>query len=311
MSNNEDFYGILGIPKNASNDDIKKAYKKLARQYHPDRNKNSKNAEERFKKISAAYAVLGDKEKRKLYDQFGIDGLRDGFDPQKWAPGGGFRNVWSPNSDFGDVNFGGFQGFGALEDIFDNLFGSHAKKRSRRSNWASRGEAQAGARVQSVLEVELMDMVLGRELQIVIPVNRQHKKLKVTIPKGIESGQSIRLKGQGGDSPSGGPSGDLYLEIKIREDPQYERKELDLIKNEFITLGQAYHGTVLPVETPWGNVKMTLPAGTQSGQKMRLRGKGVQKGNKKGDLYIKILIKIPQKRNRKIEKAIESLEGQY
>ena len=132
----EDFYNILGVQKGASKDDIKKAYRKLARKLHPDRNKDDKVAEERFKKVSAAYAVLGDQEKRKMYDQFGIDGLRDGFDQNAWRQyGGGFtnsRNSGAGNSGgFGGFDFGGFEGFGAMEDIFENLFGGQRRTAQR------------------------------------------------------------------------------------------------------------------------------------------------------------------------------------
>ena len=184
---------------------LKKAYRKLARDLHPDRNKDNKAAEEKFKKVSAAYAVLGDEEKRKLYDQYGIDGLRDGFDPNMWKQYGGFgggRNggAGSGGFDFGGqgVDFGGFHGFGAMEDIFESLFGGRRRGRSGRtgSHWGQGSEK--GPSVKSTLEVELMDAVLGRELEIVIPIEGERKKLKLKIPEGIESGKNNSSERAGG-----------------------------------------------------------------------------------------------------------------
>lgn len=314
----EDFYHILGISSGASDADIKKAYRKLARELHPDRNKDNPMAEEKFKKVSAAYAVLGDKKKRTLYDKYGIDGLRDGFDPDMWnrygnpfAGGDTGHRTYRTTGQEG-FDFGGFSGFGALEDIFEGLFGEEVKGRSQRGprarNW---GFGDQGAQIKSTLAVELLDAVIGRELQIVIPVGGEKKKLKVTIPKGLDDGQKIRLKGQGGNSSGGGPPGDLLLEIKIKEDKDYERTGFDLIKSEAITVGQAYKGAQIPVSTPWGKVKLSIPAGTQGGQKMRLKGKGVRKGNKKGDLYVQIVLRIPEKRDKETEKVIEKLESLY
>jgi molecular chaperone DnaJ len=157
----DDLYEILGVSRGASETEIKKAYRKLARELHPDRNKNNKQAEERFKKVSAAYAVLGNKEKRKLYDQFGVDGLRDGFDPQKWRQyGGGFTGEWPPSGrgyQSQNFDFGGFSGFGALEDIFESLFGGgprgRAAGRAGARNWGfGQQEMQQGAGIRSTLD---------------------------------------------------------------------------------------------------------------------------------------------------------------
>ncbi|MCP4679873.1 MAG: DnaJ domain-containing protein, partial [Deltaproteobacteria bacterium] len=298
----EDFYRMLGVEKSATDGEIKKAYRKLARELHPDRNKDNKQAEERFKKVSAAYAVLGDKEKRKLYDQYGIDGLRDSFDPQQWQRYGGFKGSWPPRGGGrrapNPADFGGFAGFGALEDIFESLFGGGgAASQGGASRVRSWGAQEKGANVRSALKVELMDVVLGKELEIALPINGVRKRLKVKVPRGMEDGQTIRLKNQGAKSNSGGQNGDLLLELQVRQDSNYERKGMNLLKHETITVGQAYGGTVLPVETPWGKVKLSIPKGTQGGQKMRLKEKGVEKGKEKGDLYVIVNIKIPKKRD--------------
>jgi curved DNA-binding protein len=310
----EDFYSILGVNRGATNSEIKKAYRKLARKLHPDRNKDNKQAEERFKKVSAAYAVLGDKEKKKLYDKYGIDGLRDGFDPKMWEQFGGMgagRRGYGGRAQT-PFDIGGFAGFGAMEDIFESLFGTSGNVRrqqgARGRNW---GVRQKGPEIKSTLEVELMDIIKGRELEIVIPVDGERKKLKVKVPRGIADGQTMRLKGQGGKSNNGGLPGDLMLEIKIKKDKTYERRGLDLEKTEMITIGQAYRGAVVSIDTPWGQLKMSVPSGTQGGQQLRLKGKGIKKGKEQGDLYVRMNIKIPVEQDEKAEEAIEIIEALY
>jgi len=316
----EDFYKILGVEKTASDAEIKKSYRNLARELHPDTHKGDKVAEERFKKVSAAYAVLSDKKKRKLYDEFGVDGLRDGFNPEQWRrygggfPGGGRRAGGSPFGDQG-VDFGGFSGFGGMEGIFETLFGG------RRQGGAGRGHRQAegwanvaqpkGPQIKSVLEIDLLDAVLGRELAILIPVDGQQKKLTVTVPKGVQDGKKIRLKGQGGKNPMGGESGDLILELKVRKDSVYKRDGYDLEKEELITIGQAYFGDVIEVETPWGKGKLKIPEGTQGGRRLRIKGQGVRTSNKNGDLYVRLHIKIPQNNDKKTIEIIKKLEKAY
>lgn len=315
---NEDFYSVLGVSRGADEKEIKKAYRRLARELHPDHTKGDKTAEERFKTVSAAYAVLGDKEKRKLYDQYGIDGLRDGFDPEMWRqygggfsgrPGGGGRPARGVEFDFG-----GFSGFGSLEDVFESLFGGSgfSRRGGVRTRSGSPFDIRApGVQVHSVIDVDLLDAVLGRELQIAVPIDAERRKLKVKVPQGIEDRQSMRLKGQGARSQDGGTAGDLLLEIRIRDHPRYRRSGLDLEVRETITVGQAYRGSSLPVETPWGKVKVTVPAGTQGGQRMRVKGHGVRRGGESGDLYVQLAIRIPTKRDSELDDVIEKLEQMY
>jgi len=314
---NDDLYKVLGVSREADEKEIKKAYRKLARELHPDHTKGDKRAEERFKKVSAAYAVLSDKQKRKLYDQYGIDGLRDGFDPEMWKRYGGFggQSRTGGRAPRGaEFDFGGFSGFGSLEDVFESLFGGGGFSKRTGATRTSSGPFDVrspGVQVHSTIEIDLLDAVLGRELQIAVPIGNERRKLKVKVPRGIGDGQTMRLRGQGGRSPDGGPGGDLMLEIRVREHARYRRDGMNLEVRESITVGQAYRGTTLPVETPWGKVKVTVPPGTQGGQKLRVKGHGIRSGKGSGDLYVQVSIRIPTARSAEVEEAIDKLEQMY
>ncbi|MBN2343307.1 MAG: DnaJ domain-containing protein [Deltaproteobacteria bacterium] len=306
---NNDLYEELGLSKNASESEIKKAYRKLAREYHPDRNKDNPLAEEKFKKVAAAYAVLSDQKKKSLYDKYGIDGLRDGFDENQWRQYGG-----GGGSPFGDVNFGGFSGFGGMESIFETLFGGGGRTRRSPASgvppWSASG-GQKGADVKSTLEIDMMDAVMGKELELLVPVAGEQKKLKVKIPKGIESGKSIRLKNQGEKGAFGGASGDLLLELKIRDNGPYRRQGDNLVAEQSITLGQAYFGDTINVETPWGEGKLRIPPHTQGGTKMRVKGHGIRRGEVKGDLFVQINIRVPTGDSKKLEELIKKIDKSY
>jgi len=307
----EDLYRILGVEKSATEGEIKKVYRKLARELHPDRNKGNKEAEERFKKVSAAYAVLGKPEKRKLYDKYGVDGLRDGFDPAVWERAQGFGR--RPGGGSGEpVDFGGFSGFGGMEDIFETLFGGAARggRGTRRVQWGGDPRGTA-VETRSHMEVDLLDAVLGRDLQIVVPIDGERRSLKVTLPKGIESGQSIRLRGQGGSAGRRGVRGDLIIEIQVKENDIYARKGMNLIKREDVTAGHAFFGGPLSVETPWGKGKVNVPAGTRGGNRLRIKGHGVRVGESSGDLYVQLNIVLPERRDAAAEDAVRKLEALY
>jgi DnaJ-class molecular chaperone len=325
-------YKELELEKNATDAEIKRQYRKLARKYHPDKNKDNPQAEEKFKKISAAYAVLSDKKKRKLYDQYGIDGLRDGFDPA----------YYGTHSASG-TDFGGFSGFGGMESIFETLFGGGA--RNARGSYRTAGgpfgggggpfggggnpfggggnpfggggnpfgggQPSKGSDVKSTLQIDLLDAVLGRELDLILPINNEQRKLKVKIPSGIESGQTIRLKNQGARSPYGAESGDLLLEIKINDNSEYRRKNLTLLKEQSITIGQAYFGATIEVETPWGKGNLKVPPGSSGGTKLRIKGHGIRKGSSKGDLFVILRVQLPDKRTPEIDELITKLESEY
>jgi DnaJ-class molecular chaperone len=311
---NEDLYGILGVARDAAEGDIKKAYRKLARELHPDKNKGNKESEERFKKVSAAYAVLGNAEKRKLYDKYGIDGLRDGFDPKMWerAQGFGGRGAGRAKENGESVDFGGFGGFGGMEQIFETLFGRNAYQRgpARRHEWVTNASSR-GPDVKSHMEVELLDAILGRELQIVVPIAGERRSLKVRLPKGIEGGKSLRLKGQGGNGSGEGEPGDLLVDIEVKEDERYTRRGMDLVKREDVSAGKAFFGGLLEVETPWGKGTVTIPVGTRGGKRLRIKGHGVRAAEKAGDLYVEINIVLPEPGDEKLERAVRELEKHY
>jgi curved DNA-binding protein len=311
----EELYEILGVGRTASAEEVKKAYRALARKHHPDRNQGKKDSEERFKKISAAYAVLGNEKKRKLYDQFGVDGLRDGFDPEMWKRyGGGARRAGAGGGqpDGEQFDFGGFSGFGSLEDIFEGLFGGERKRgRGRRGGVSWEDVPRPGAQVRFVLEVELLDAVLGRELDIAMDVEGETRRLKVKVPAGIEEGQTIRLGGQGAKGRGGGQQGDLLLEVRVKGDQTYTRHGTDLERRVLVTLGRAYEGGEVEVETPWGKGKLKVPPRTQGGTRFRLKGHGIRKRGVSGDLYVRMDVRVPCGTDKETICAVEQLETLY
>lgn len=350
-----DLYSILGVARSASPEEIKRAYRKLARQYHPDVNPGDKAAEERFKEVSAAFDVLGDAEKRKLYDEFGDEGNQPGFDPEKarayreWQRrasatqgyGGGYEDVFSSR--------GGFD----LGDIFDELGGRE------------RSGARAGADVETTLTLALRDAVLGGEREVAftrpspcaacdgrgskpsastggcpkcggsgrISVGRgpiafqracdacggsgrnpgppcaqcrgtgavdRNVRLNVRVPPGISDGQSIRLAGQGMPGRNGGPSGDLFLRVRVESHPRLSRDGRDLLLRLPVTVGEAMLGAKIDVPTLHGTIKLSVPPGSQNGTRLRVRGRGVAAAGDApaGDLYVILDVQLPPASNQ-------------
>lgn len=287
----KDYYQILGVSREASEEDIKRAYRKLARKYHPDVSKEA-NAEERFKEIGEAYEVLKDKEKRAAYDRLG-----------QYRPGEDFR----PPPDWAEQFSRGFgaRGFGGgfteevdLSDLFGDLFGGAARRTRGRGGFATPGQDY-----EAIVHLTLEEAARGTEVSLDLNVpeydaegmpRRTPKTVKVRIPKGVTDGQKLRVPGKGGAGISGGPPGALYLDIKLRPHPLFQPSGHDLYLEVPIAPWEATLGTTIEVPTLDGNVRLKIAAGARAGQKLRLSGKGLPKpGEGHGDLYAVLQIVTP------------------
>lgn len=307
----EDYYKTLGIEKNASADDIKKAYRKLALKYHPDRNPNDKkNAEEKFKKISEAYAVLSDAEKRQQYDNYGSEAFS-----QKFSQEDIFRG-FDINDILRDLGFGGLGGF--------TFFGGGGP-RGRRQTYQQRvdpfgeyyGEQQyrqtaqqKGEDLEYNLSITLEEAASGAEKKIALRQANATQELKVRIPPGIDSGQKLRLPGKGSPGYSGGPAGDIYLNIQVLPHPVFTREGSDIVTEVNVKFSQAVMGTSVDVPTLSGQSKrIKVPAGTQNSMRIRMKGFGLPhfKGGGKGNEYVKINVIVPKKLTDKQQELVRKL----
>jgi len=281
----QDYYQILGVPRDADKSDIKKAYRKQARRYHPDVNSEA-SAEEKFKEVNEAYEVLKDADKRQAYDRFGAD----------WKHGQQFDGAGFGGFQGGSHAAGGFRG-GDFSDFFESIFGAGFQQggaspfqQGQRGPRRHRGTDQ-----QLKLDITLEEAFNGGAKTIQFSrsaASPDMKKLKINIPKGVNSGQKIRLAKQGQASPNGGEPGDLYLEMNILPHRLFRLEDLDVILRLPITPWEAAEGTSLKVPTLSGSVELKIKPGMQSGQKMRLKGKGMP-GAKTGDQLVEIMIQTP------------------
>jgi curved DNA-binding protein len=297
----KDYYQTLGVNKNASDEEIKRAYRKLAMKYHPDRNPNKKDAEERFKEINEAYAVLSDKDKRKQYDTFGAEGFRQRFTQEDIFRGFDFDEILSGL--FGgrgrrEFRYGGRGGF----DFGDLFTGQGAYQDMGR-------RPQKGEDILYELTISLEEAALGGEKRISYRKDGKIEEVSVRIPRGIETGKKLRLVGKGMDGRRGSPPGDLYLQISVREHPVFTREGNDLIVEKEISFPEAVLGTTIEVPTLEGKKRVKVPPGTPSHTKMRLKGLGMPHFQKevRGDEFVKVVVRVPKKMTEKGKKLVEEL----
>jgi curved DNA-binding protein len=314
----EDYYQVLGVDKKSSADEIKKAYRKLALKWHPDKNPNNKSAEEKFKKISEAYAVLSNDEKRQQYDQFGSadqyrqqysqeDIYRD-FDLDEILRGFGFGGArGGGRTTFRTSRRGGGSGRDDYEDPFAGIFGGGGMGGGRQQ-YAN--VPQKGQDAEYNLSISLEESVLGADKKISFQLENRVEDINVKIPAGISSGKKLRLPGKGLSGFNGGPSGDLYLNINVLSHPIFARDGNDLYIEKTIKFTQAVLGTTIDVPTLDGSVKrLKLSPGTQNNTKIRMKGFGVPglKGASKGDQYVKINVEVPKKLSDRQAKLVQQL----
>ena len=288
----KDYYDILGVKPDASEAEIKAAYRKLARQYHPDKNKEA-GAEDKFKAVNEANEVLRDKEKRRAYDQVRAGGYRGG---EQFRPPPGFGQGF----DFGDG-----AGEGDFSDFFESLFG--------RGAGGHRGQPRArrGRDVQAQVQIDLQTAFDGGRTRVALHDSHGNERvLEVKIPAGIQPGQVIRLSGQGHAGAAGGPNGDLLLEVAIRDDARFRLDGRNVLHVLPIAPWEAALGATVPVPTLAGTVDLRIPAGAQSGKKLRLKGRGMP-GTPPGDQLVELSIRTPPAEDDKQRKAYEALHKHF
>ncbi|HEX5989836.1 MAG TPA: DnaJ C-terminal domain-containing protein [Solirubrobacterales bacterium] len=284
-----DYYEVLGVPRGAGDEEIRSAYRKLAREYHPDVNKDP-GAEDRFKEVSEAYEVLRDPEKREKYERLG-ENWKAGEDVSGASGfGGGFRG-------------GDGQGFGdgaGFSDFFESFFGGRGGASRGFEGFSMRGGDQ-----EATIEVTLEEAARGGKQKISLADGRD---FEVRIPPGVRDGQKIRLAGQGGEGASGGPAGDLYLRVRIKRHPRFRREDDDLVVEVPVAPWEAALGATVPVPTLDGSAKVKVPAGSSSGRRLRLRGEGMPgPGGRKGDLYASVRIVVPKALGKRERELFEEL----
>ena len=341
MEKKRDYYEVLGISRNADANEIKKAYRKLAKKYHPDTNAGNPKAEEKFKEITEAYNVLSDDKKRKLYDQFGhaaFDGGASGNGPgasgaySYGGPDGNYREYHFQGDPkdmddilkniFGDMFQGGSSGFsgngygGGFGGFSSHDFGGDFGSRGFRGSYGggfSGQRSQKGADMTASVNISFEEAAFGckKVLSLQEPSTGRTHSLEVRIPAGIETGKSIRLRGKGMPGSNGGEAGDLLLKVTVEEKPGYERKGLDIYTTVKIPFSTAVLGGEAVVPTIYGNVVCKIQEGTQSGTKIRLKGKGIvsmKNPSIKGDQYARIEIQVPQHVSRTAKEKLKEFE---
>ena len=306
------YYETLGVPKDASIEQIKKAYRKLAMKYHPDRNKDDKDAEEKFKKISEAYAVLSDKEKRQQYDMYGSDAFQQRYSQEDIFRG---SNIGDILREFGFGGFGGasFRTGAGGGSPFEAFFQQASSRGGRHQAFYSTGRPQPppkGSDMTYELTLTLQDVLHGAHKTVSLRNRGRTENVSVKVPAGIEAGKKLRLAGKGSPSPAGGAPGDLYLLIKITPHDLFSREGENLVLPWKIPFSSACLGTSIEVPTLEGkHLKVRVPAGVQPNARLRLKGHGLPTGphGSRGDIYVQIAIDVPKKLTAEQKKLIKQL----
>ena len=329
-----DYYEVLGINKGADDKAIKRAYRKLAKKYHPDTNPGDKQAEQKFKEVTEAYNVLGDEKKRKLYDQYGFAAFEEGAAGGGAGAGsgfGGFQGGFGGNGGYQEFHFTGGQN-GNMDDIFGDIFGDMFRgggsgsggqgfKQSYggfggqgfKQNYGGGSFKSKGQDLHAEIRVSFEDAAFGCEKVINLSSGQgaPAQSLKVRVPAGSEDGKSIRLRGKGGPGMNGGEAGDLLLKIHVDEKPGYERKGMDVYTTISVPFTTAVFGGEAIVNTLKGSVKCKIPAGIQSGSKIRLRGKGIvsmKDPSVHGDMYAAVQIQVPRNLSPEAKQKLREFE---
>jgi len=311
----KDLYQSLGVERSAPQDEIKKTYRSLTRQFHPDKNPGDKAAEERFKEVSQAYEVLSDPDKRSLYDEFGDVSLTQGFDAErarayKQARSGGFGG----GGPGGFSGYGGFSDFGdaretSFDDLLSRMFGGGRVHGDAFGRGARGPVSRRGGDIHGEISVSLLDSLLGVTvpLRVESAAGGETRTLDVRVPEGITDGGKLRLREQGGQ---GSPPGDIILTIRVKPGRNLERDGTNLRMKLPVTAFEAYRGGPIDVPTPWGSVTMKLPPAIQNGQTLRLREKGVRiRGEARGDLFVTLDIRMPEGGDDELLAVLERLQG--
>jgi curved DNA-binding protein len=301
MSSKRDYYEILGVRKSATQEELKKAYRELALRYHPDRVSadKKKEAENTFKEISEAYAVLSDPQKRSLYDQYGHTGVDQKFRQEDIFRGTDFRSVFEGFGDFGGLGGGFFENL--FGDLGFDLFGARGR---RQRGSSGNGASRRGSDVEVAVPITLEEAYRGTEKTIQVQRDGSVRSLTVTIPAGVDTGSRLRIKGEGE------AGGDLFAVIEVPPHRMFQRNGADLQVEQSVSLARAILGAEIRVPTMDGEVTMKVPAGTQSGSIFRLRGKGMPhlKGKGTGDQLVRVNVEIPRRLTDRQRQLIEEFE---
>ncbi|OGU12771.1 MAG: integrase [Geobacteraceae bacterium GWC2_58_44] len=290
-----DYYEVLGVKKGASVDELKRAYRKLAVKYHPDKNPGDKQAEERFKEINEAYAVLSDPKKKEQFDRFGSNNFHQRYSQEDIFKGFNVDDLFKD------------QGFGT-DDIFSRIFGDAMRRqRGGAGRMAAKGED-----FSMEIQVTFRDAYDGAEKRVAYIREGVREELSVKIPAGIESGAKLRVAGRGGPGRMGGAAGDLFLTVTVGPDPVFQREGEDIVLSHELRFSQAVLGGSIDVPTMEGTKRIKIPAGIQPGTKVRLKGLGFPQVGKqgRGDMYVRIVVQVPEKLSARQRELLEQLAAE-